>query len=142
MLKYTRPQVSYLDSIAGHSADPGGGREVQSYCMLREELDFYLLKFVDEDENTTGSSRNLFKMMRSSVTTSRKSVEKGLGRATSTGSLGEGKIPNLSGFGSQIKKVCLAFFKAQLKVQTMSDFSTESKKDTSIPLGQSSFSKL
>jgi hypothetical protein len=142
MLKNTRPHVGYLSTL-NTVADPvPGSRDIQTICMLKEELDFYLLKFVDEEDSAGGrNGKNMFKIMRSSVS-SRKSVER-ISRSASTGSLnGDAKPPNLTGFGPQIKQVCQAFFRKQLKVQTMSDFPQETKPVACAPLGSSSFSRL
>jgi hypothetical protein len=106
--------------------------------MLREELDFYIMKFVDEDEGG-GSARNLFSLMRSSLS-SRNSVGS-LKRRESVGSIGDA-APNLAAYGPQVKQVVQEFFKTQLKVQTMADFSPDAKPPTGTLPGSSSFSRL
>jgi hypothetical protein len=142
MLK--RPMVgSHLSTLDSSTSDPYAKRPVHSIYMLREELDFYLLKFVDEDSvSSSSSNKNLFKIMRSSVG-SKKSVEN-IERSSSMGSIKSesSKLPNLSAYGTQIKQVCQEHFKSQLKVQTMSDSTAEDKVRGSTPTGHSSFSHL
>lgn len=81
-----------------------GTRMIQNLCMLREELDYYILKSTDDDDGESNSKNSLFRKMKRmpSVNSSRKSLE----------------IPenNLSQYQPQIRQVCQNYFKSLKKV--------------------------
>jgi len=122
------------------SSDPfPGTRVITTICMLREELDYYMLKFSDytttnndESAEAPSQSRNsLFKRKpkrKPSVTSSRKNV--------AGSEAGETEL-SLTQYAPQIRQLCQAFFKAKQNIVTLPTLqppaSTPAQDTTTLP---------